>query len=353
MKKKLFLGSLQAAVFFLIFTGCSKDDDTAKEPVVVPSEYIYVLNCGNWSHNDASLTMYDILEGTVTKDIFYSQNGRHLGDVGQDMVIYGSKMYIAMSEEYMIEVTDLEARSIRQIPTGENNPRYFAVHNGKVYVTFQNGYVARIDTASLAVEATVAVGRNPEQMTIVNGKIYVANSGGFDFETGYDHTVSVIDIASFSEIKKIEVEINPTEIESDDLGNVYIISTGNYGDIPNTLQQLNTETDVVTVMEGIDGTIFTTAGSILYSIYAQWGADSVYYYEYNAADKTVVSDNFIGNTPISDPNQVNYDATYEHLFILTGTFTGNGDVYVFDRSNHLVDKFEAGAYPMKALYLKK
>ena len=355
MNRKVFYQIVLYTAFILPFlTNCSKEDSPVVEPVT-PFECIYVLNNGSWGHNNASLTMYNMEDGTVIKDVFEVQNGRRLGDTGQDIVIYGSKMYIAMSEELTIEVTDLEARSIKQIKT-ESNPRYFAVHEGKVYVTYLNGNVARIDTATLNVEAKVAVGRNPEQMTVVNRHIYVANSGGFDFNTeaGYDQTVSVIDIASFTEVKKIEVAVNPTEMESDDSGNVYIISKGNYWDIPNTLQRLNTATDEVTVMEGIDGTLITTAGNILYSVYAQWGAERVYYYKYNTANNTVLSDNFIGNTPISDdPLQINYDATYEHLFITASDYINDGDVYIFDKSNQFVNKFEAGINPMKAVYVKK
>ena len=352
-RKNFYQIALCTALTVSFFTSCTKDNDQIEEPVV-PFECVYVLNSGNWGSNNASLTMYAMDESTVTKDIFYAQNGRRLGDVGQDIIIYGSKMYIAMSEDLKIEVTDLEARSIKQINT-DSNPRYFAVHDGKVYVTYLNGYVARIDTATLDVEAKVAVGRNPEQLTVVNGKIYVANSGGFDFNTeaGYDRTVSVIDIASFTEVGKIEVMINPTEMESDGSGNVYIISKGNYGDIPNTLQKLNTQTDQVEVMESIDGTVMSAAGNILYSIYAQWGAERIYYYAYNADNNTVISDNFIGNTPVSDPYQINYDATYEHLFITTSDYINDGDVYIFDKSNQFITKFEAGLNPMKAVYVKK
>ena len=355
MNKRFFYRiALCAAIAGLFLTGCDKDDEPIVAPVI-PSEYIYVLNSGTLDGNDASLTMYDVNEGTVTKDIFEHQNGRRLGDTGQDIVLYGSKMYISMSEELTIEVTDLTAKSIKQIKT-EGNPRYFAVHGGKVYVTYLNGYVARIDTASLNVEAKVQVGRNPEQMTVVNGKIYVANSGGFDFNTeaGYDKTVSVINIASFTEEEKIEVVINPTEMESDDRGNVYIISKGNYKDIPNTLQKLDSGTGAVTVMEGIDGTLITTAGNMLYSVYAQWGVDRIYYYYlYDAASNRVLSDNFVGNTPVSDPYQINYDATYEHLFIMASDYMNDGDVYIFDKSNRFVNKFEAGLNPMKAVYVKR
>ena len=353
MNKKIFNLIALCAMMALSFTSCSKDEDPLVE-LVIPSEYIYVLNSGRMNSNNASLTMYNLKDGSVTKDIFEAQNGRRLGDTGQDLVVYGSKMYIAMYTESTIEVTDLEAKSIKRIETG-GQPRSFTIHEGKVYVSYVNGYIARIDTASLNVEATVQVGRNPEQLTVANGKLYVANSGGFDYSTemGYDRTVSVVDIASFTETKKIEVVLNPTEMESDDAGNVYVVSKGNYGDIPNTLQKINTQTDAVSVISDIDGTIITTAGNTLYSVYSQWGVAEIFYYAYNTVNNSVISGNFIGNTNISGPYQINYDAAYESLFITSSDYTNDGDVYIFDKNNTFVNTFEAGLNPMKAVYVKK
>ena len=354
MKSKFFSLIALCAMMSFSFTSCSKDDDEPLVEPVVPSEYVYVLNSGNMGNNNASLSMYDMEDGTVVKDIFEAQNGRRLGDTGQDIIVYGSKMYIAVYGESTIEVTDLEAKSISQIKT-EGQPRFFTAHDGKVYVTYHNGYVARLDTTSLAVNAKVQVGRNPEQLTVSGNKLYVANSGGLDYntETGYDKTVSVVDLSTFTETKKIEVVLNPTEIESDAAGNVYVISKGNYWDIPNTLQKINIQTDAVTVVSGIDGTIFTTVGNTLYTIYSQWGVDEIFYYSYNTSSNSVLSSNFIGSTKITGPYQINYDSNCESLFISTSDYTNSGDVYIFDKTNTFVNKFEAGLNPMKAVYVKK
>ena len=70
--------------------------------------------------------------------------------------------------------------------------------------------MARIDTASLQVEALAQVGRNPEDLCVQDGKLYVSNSGGLDWEgIGVDRTVSVVDLAAFTETKQIEVGPNP------------------------------------------------------------------------------------------------------------------------------------------------
>ena len=41
----------------------------------------------------------------------------------RDMIVYGDKMYIAVYGESTIEVTDLKAKSIKQVKT-EGQPRY-------------------------------------------------------------------------------------------------------------------------------------------------------------------------------------------------------------------------------------
>ena len=85
--------------------------------------------------------------------------------------MYGDKMYIAVYGESTIEVTDLKAKSIKQVKT-EGQPRYMVSEGGKVYISYYNGYVARLDTASLEVEAKVKVVRNPEQLAVSSNKLF-------------------------------------------------------------------------------------------------------------------------------------------------------------------------------------
>ena len=335
-----------------LFTSCNGDEDPIENPVV-PSEYIYVLNCGKDGSNNASLTLYDVEKGKATQRFFETQNGRRLGDVGQDLLVYGSKMYIAMFGESTIEATDLEAKSIKQITT-EGQPRYLTAYGGKVYVTYFNGYVARIDTTTLIVEAKTPVGRNPEKLTVENGKLFITNSGGLDFATeiGYDKTVSIIDIATFTETQKIEVVVNPCDIVSDKNGFVYVVSIGNYMDIPNTLQKINASTGEISIITAINATYLATAGTKLYAIHAQYDDNwnqIIKYYAYDMGTNSVLSDNFIGSTTIDSPYLISSDEESGEVYITSSDYINNGDVYIFDKSNQLVAKFETGLNPMKAV----
>lgn len=316
---------------------------------------LYVLNSGNMGNNNATLTMYDLESEEIDPDYFMTQNGRGLGDTAQDMIVYGDKMYIAVYGESTIEVTDLWAKSIKQIRT-EGQPRNLVADGGKVYVTYYNGYVARLDTASLEVEATVAVGRNPEQLAVANNKIYVANSGGMDYSTpvGYDKTVSVVDISTFAETEKIEVVLNPTKIQADERGNVYVISMGNYGDVPNTLQRIDGQTDEVSVLEACpNATDMTYLDGVLYTYYSQWtasGLPSTTFTSYNTT--TGATENWIKDgTAIAQPYSVS--ATGACVYVAESDYTNNGDVYAFDTDGSLIVSIEAGLNPMKVVLAQK
>ena len=195
--------------------------------------------------NNAGLSCFNLNTLTMTVDTFMNVNEKGLGDTANDMIVYGSKMYIAVYGSSIIEVTDLSGKSIKQIKSSGDAllPRFFTANEGKVYVSLYDGYVARLDTASLEIEQKVKVGRNPEQLVVANNKLYVANSGGLDYNTpvGYDKTVSVIDLASFQETKKIEVVTNPVNLVTDSQGDVYLVSMGDYGAIPNTFQRIDSE----------------------------------------------------------------------------------------------------------------
>jgi len=341
-------------VIALSFSSCEKEDDKQE---IIPEEakdYIYVLNNGLYGQDNASLTMYNVETGLATEDYFEAQNGRKLGDTGQDILVYGSKMYIAMQKESTVEVTDLNAKSIKQIKT-DGEPRYFTSYGGKIYVTYFNGYVARIDTTSLAVETKVNVGRNPEQLSVANGKIYVANSGGMDYPD-YDKTVSVIDIASFTETQKLDVAVNPQYIAVDRQENVYVVSTGNYADVPVTLQKIDSKTNVVSVLD-VKGSYITILGDTLYMIHADYDENwnqKINYYSYDVVNNRIISENFVGNTAFSaDPYQISSDKASGEIYITTSDYVNTGDVYVFDKDGKFLYSFEAGLNPVKAVKIKK
>ncbi|MDR1332069.1 MAG: YncE family protein [Tannerella sp.] len=352
--------SLAAAslLYAFAFTSCDGGNDP-EPPVVEPdSSIIGFLNSGNFGSNDASLDFVYFTAGgeEVVSNLFFTKNGRNLGDTGNDMIACGSKLYIAVSGSKTVEVIGRDGASLKQLHF-DGDPRYFAAHEGKVYVTLFDGHVARLDTATLAVEKTVPVGRNPEQIAVANNKLYVANSGGLDFasEIGYDRTVSIIDIPSFTETKKIEVGVNPSRIVTDSEGDVYVASMGNYADLPAVLQRIDRE-DRVSVVEGVVANEMVSTGERIYIISSQYDANWVATYafiSFDALQEKVISDHFIesGSEP-ANPYMICADPQTERLYISSSNYTSNGEFIEYNLEGKRLRQWALGLNPVKAVVVR-
>lgn len=204
---------------------------------------LYVLNEGNMNANKATLDYVDYTTGIYHRNIYNEANPevtKGLGDVGNDIGVYGSKLYIVVNNSNKIEVVDAHTcKRITQVNLV--NCRYICFYGGKAYVSAYlgkvgdpnapQGVVAEIDTSTLQITRKVTVGRQPEQLTVVNGTLYVANSGGYS-PPDYERTISVINLTSFTETKRIDVAINLDHLKGDKYGNLYVASRGDYYNIP-------------------------------------------------------------------------------------------------------------------------
>ena len=343
------------ATLAILFVACTPDGvDNSGNPQGNSNvgKFYYVLNSGDWKSNTSSLTRYNATTGEVQQFCFEAQNGRGIGNTANDIIVYGSKMYIAVAGESTIEITDVNAKSIKQIEC-EAQPRYLAACDGKVYISYYDGYVARLDTATLNVEAKVKVGRNPEQLAVVGKKLYVANSGGMDYNTqlGYDNTVSVVDLSSFNEVEKIEVVLNPSVVVAV-ADEVYVASYGNYYDVPSTLQHINSDGVVSVVEKCSNMTEICYNSGILYGFFSQydenWNA-TITYMSYNPATGTVESP-WIKEKELPSPYKVCSAGNY--VCVTSSDYINDGDVYLYDTDGVLVKKIAAGLNPVKVVEIK-
>ena len=253
MKKICFLFKKIAfcCLFAVALTACESDNDSPSITLPPGANGVFILNQGGYNTNDASVSFYDFDSGVLERDI---ANGG-LGATGQDLLIYGSKLYVSMTGSSYIAVFDVETRRLlKNIHLlGEDGaprePRYLESHGGKIYVSCwdraNGGSVLRIDTLNFAVEARAQAGEFPEGIAISGGKLYVANSGG-QSQTGFDNTVSVIDLLTFTETERISVGTNPYIIKADGRGNLFLTYQGNWYDIPGGFQRINTASGTVT-----------------------------------------------------------------------------------------------------------
>lgn len=124
-------------LIFLLLTSCRGDEPVPAPREITVSSGFYLLNEGNKGNNMATLDYFDYTNNTYYLNIYAERNPtvvKELGDVGNDLQIYGNRLYAVINCSNFIEVTDLKTTKhigMIQIPSC----RYIVFHKNKAYVS--------------------------------------------------------------------------------------------------------------------------------------------------------------------------------------------------------------------------
>lgn len=148
-----------------------------------------------------------------------------------------------------------------------NGKAYVCAYDGEVQFdeVSPNGFVAEIDTSTLAVMRTVQEGRQPKEMAVVGSKLYIANSGCYS-PRNYERTVSLIDLNTFVKIKYIDIAVNLHRLRTDAYGNLWASSRGDNVNESSKLLDIDRKTDAVKKIFDIACANLTIVGDTAYII---------------------------------------------------------------------------------------
>ncbi len=315
-----------------------------------------VLNEGTWGGNNASLSYIDLEAGTLVNDWFGSVNQRGLGDLGQDLLIYGAKAYVTVSESGSLEAIDTSTGLSTHISLGQRYPRYIAADGGKLYVScYRPHSVVRIDTATLEVEATCTLGDfNPEGMAVAASKLVVASSNVSD-EQGtysYDNKIYVIDLGTFNVDTAIVVGSNPQKIVAIDGTRVAANYIGDYADQPAGTAIVDLSSLTVTQL-GHPFTNMTVYSGHLYGYSMEWTSD---YSSKTASFMKVETSAPYTATPLLTNLSINPYAIGVHpvsgnIYVASdGNYSSNGELFCFTPEGTQLWKRTVGMLPSKIVF---
>ena len=370
-------------VLMLQVSAC-RDDNIVVYPISAPTggstitEYagMYVLNEGNMGSNKCTLDYLDFTTGVYTRNIYPSRNPHQvmeLGDVGNDIKIYGSSLWMVVNMSNKVEVADAHT-AISRGHVDIANCRSVAFHGRYAYVSSYVGEMGResvlggvykVDTASLQVVAKVTVGYQPDELAVADGKLFVANSGGYEAlqGRGYDHRVSVIDLASFTHAYDIDVAPNLSLIRADRHHRLWVASRGDYQNWPPRLYLLAPDaTGRMAVADSIDTPVggMTLAGDSIYFYGGNQGTTGIQHVRYGIIDinRRAIVDSQPLDIPTTSPIQTPYGimvhpATHD-IYVLDATnYVSSGKLYCFDSDGHFKWLTRTGDIPGHAVFLPK
>ncbi len=368
------------AILFLVvlaLCACRKDPKPLPSGIsrVVPDPTslftgMYIVNEGNMNMNKASLDYLDFRNGLYTRNLYNQVNPdvtKGLGDVANDIGIYGTKLYIVVNNSNKVEILNVKTgKRIAQIDV--NNGRYITFSAGKAYVSSYsggvgnsnsaNGVVAEIDTNLLKITKTVNVGREPEQLVVVNQKLYVANSGGYS-PPNYESSISVIDLVSFKETKRIEVGINLHRLKADRYGDLYLTARGDYYQIPSKLFVVSTQTESIKKTFELAVSNFTIDDDIAYLYATRWdsvtGKNNINYQMMNVKDEVLLPQQFIRDGTFKDiqlPYGLAVNPSTKEIYVADAKdYVTPGKLYCYSPSGQLKWSVITGDVPTQMVFV--
>ncbi len=210
-------------------------------------EKIILLNEGNWQSDNGRMTYFENGK-IVSNQWFRDVNGSKLGDTPNDIIqINDNLIAIAINWSNIVQFITPQGKAVAATEDVPNN-RKLASDGRYVYVssyghecgsekgllTFERGYVAKIDITTFKVVDAVEVGYEPEGIALYNGHLFVANTGGYAFQEDheYETTVDVIDAATMKVTRSVDTgQINLYGKMSQSGQYLCINSPGDYYDI--------------------------------------------------------------------------------------------------------------------------
>ncbi len=372
--------------FLLAISSCREDE------LVVPTEYdiipetpapntdirgFYLVNEGNMGSNKCTLDYFDYFTGLYARNFYAERNPnviKELGDVGNDIGIYGSKLYVVVNCSHKVEVLDSRS-GVRIGQVDIPNCRYVRFHRGKAYVSSYvgpvlidanapKGAVYEVDTLLLKVTRKVTVGYQPEEMEIVDDYMYVANSGGYRVPN-YDNTVSVIQMIDFKQVEQIPVGINLHRLKKDKYNKLWVTSRGDYQGRPSRLYVMEKKTgyNKMIVSDTIPVACSNMAffGDYLYYYATEWNnytsSNTISYGVIDIRTKEIVSTNFITDgtdRDITIPYGIAIHPETGDIFVTDAkNYVSSGTLYCFDQQGRKKWSVRTGDIPAHMVFLHK
>ena len=361
-------------LFAALFSSCRQEEvihgsssSNVGKPVYSEIEGFYLLNEGNMGLNKSSLDYYDATTATYHRNIYAERNPnvvKELGDVGNDLQIYGSKLYAVINCSHKMEVMNADdATRVAKIDIP--NCRYVVGHKGYVYVssyvgpvqidpTAPKGAVFKVDTLTMNVVGNVEVGYQPEEMSVIGNKLYVANSGGYRIGN-YENTVSVIDLDKFEVCDVLELEgvQNLHRMDVDSKGRLWVSSRGDYYGSVSTLVVVDPQSRKILKNMNIPVSNMWVDDDVAYIISSEYSkvteTEEITYAKVDMLNMEILSRQLITDgtdKKIKIPYGIAVNPVTKDIYITDAkSYVVSGTLYCFDKNGVKLWQQTAGQIP--------
>ena len=367
---KIFLKNILILLVVTTVVSCVKTPEPLGIDNITTVEHgdVIVLCEGLMGYDNSELSLLKVSSGKSIAN-FYSDNNPNykLGDTSNDGLIKGDTLITCSTGGAFIQLVNIKnAKSIKIIKLPEDSrPRKIAKVNDSIIAISDliKSRVLLLNIISDSLLTMIDVGPQPEGIAKYNNYLFTANSayGDFNYKHPDAQTISVIDLNSLQEIKKIKTGINPIEMMIDDLNKKLYVA---YIHLPSKLDSMGgiIEYDLDNYEKLREWRCYPRSinlsrdGEHLYFINQMNGKAS----QWKGVSRINLENGNIENIIKNNSNDIWYGLNIDEfdgsIWIANAkNHISKGEVLVYTTSNFdtPIYKFETGINPNKVFFIKK
>jgi hypothetical protein len=210
-------------LLLLLASSCKKKDPDVITPAditLLKGSTVLVINEGNYTNSNASITYYNSSNSVVTEDVFKLVNSRPLGDVIQSVSIINDKFYLVVNNSQKIEIVN--SADFKSTSSVKNliSPRYILpLDNNKAYISdIYSNFITVVNLSDNTVIKQIPCKGSTEEMLYYNNEVYITNT-----RKEYVYVVNInTDIITDS----IHVGYGSNSIKIDNNNSLWVICAG-------------------------------------------------------------------------------------------------------------------------------
>ncbi len=318
---------LQKFTLLLLLTSC---DDPIPEPIDYnEGSGVFILNEGNMTFGNASLSFYDPKIETVKNQVFFNTNEFPVGDVLQSMTIIDSMGYLVINNSGKIFVVNTSTMQHESTIPGLTSPRnMLPVDQTIAYISdLYSDHITMIDLQTYEKKGSIDLHASSEEMLMLGDFVYVCS-------WSFNNKVYKIAAASHKVSDSLEVCMQPNSMVVDKNNNIWVLSDGGYPGMQGS------EAPALTC---IDPNTFTISKVIPFSdelsspteLSINPSGDTIYYINNTSANNRMTNGVFALSIDASEILPAPFIPSNERLFYGLGCDPKTGAIYVSDAIDHI------------------
>ncbi len=333
---------------------CTKNDDTSPSSETYEKGSLFIVNEGNYSSANSTLSNFNPSKDTVVNEIFYRANNAPLGDVAQSITFYNNMAFITINNSGHIYVTSCKDASFIDKIENLLSPRNIMIVNSrKAYVSdLYSTDMVVFNPETFEKTGSISIGKSTEAMVKSDTKVFVSNWSGYN-QVALNNTVMVINSNTDMVVDSILVGIEPESMVLDKNNKLWVLCSGGFMNDENpSLWKISTESHVVEQkytfgdkQSNPDNLKINGNGDILYFL-----KDGLF--------SMSIEETELPTVPLIESGSYNYysigiDKISGDIYLSdAGNYNQNGYVFRYDKNGQVISNFEAGIIPgtMKFYY---